>query len=425
MTRPRPKRRKAAALKPERRTLTIAALGSQGDGLAETPGGRVAIPYTLPGETVSALVAGSRGAADDILTPSPQRIDPICPHFGTCGGCTLQHLDDAVVSEWKRAQVVRALTHHGLDAAVNETITVAVAARRRAVFALKRVGRRAVFGFRERRAHRIVDLDACPILLPALAKALPGLRAFLAPLAPSRGEARVSVLVSETGLDVAVEDGLEPDGPGLAALSDAARRCGVARLTLDGTPAIIHQAPRLKMGTARVVPPPGAFVQAAEEAEIALAEAVVTGLMGAARIADLYAGIGTFSLRLAERAPVLAVEGDADALKALDDAVRQTDGLKPVRTDRRDLARDPLTATELRSFDGLVFDPPRAGAAAQATEIARSDIRHVVAVSCNPATFARDMRVLVDGGYRLSQVTPVDQFRFAAHIEVVAHLEKG
>lgn len=405
--------------------VRIDRLGARGDGVADRPDGPVYVPFTLPGE----VVRPGRDVAE-IVEASADRVAPVCRHFGTCGGCALQHLDPAATARWKRELVTTALRTKGLDGEIAETVTVPVAARRRAVLALARRGKATLLGFRTRASHDIVDLAECPVLVPEIASALPALRAVLAPLAPYAGgkgrrggaATTVSVLSTASGLDVAVDrPKAKPlDATTLAALARNAGNAGWARLTVDGETIAAFREPVLEIGPARVVPPPGGFVQAAFEAEAALAEIVCAALGETRRVADLYAGIGTFALRLAAASAVHAVESSDDALAALDAAARRTPGLKPVTVERRDLDRAPLTAAELKSFDGLVFDPPRAGAAAQVRELALSRIPVIAAVSCNPSTFARDARTLVDGGYRLDAVTAVDQFRFAAHVECVA-----
>jgi 23S rRNA (uracil1939-C5)-methyltransferase len=194
----------------------------------------------------------------------------------------------------------------------------------------------------------------------------------------------------------------------------------LARVCWDGEPVAMRRAPWLPMGKARVVPPPGAFLQATAEGEAALVAAVGQIVGDAARVLDLFAGCGTFALPLAERAQVVAVEGEAAMLAALGLAARGVPGLRPVRTVARDLFRRPLLPVELAAADAVVIDPPRAGAEAQARELAASRVARIAAVSCNPASFARDARILIAGGYRLEWVQPIDQFLWTGHVELVA-----
>ena len=417
--------------------LRIDRLGAQGDGVAQGPEGRgpegpLFVPYALPGERVRVAVeAGqSHGRLLAVLDPSPDRVLPICPHFGICGGCALQHLEEGAYLAWKRDQVGAALASRGLDVSIEPVRSVKLASRRRATFALARAPSGAVLGYHRRGSHDIFEVEACPVLVPQLEASLPKLKAALAGLAPVKGQARVSVTVSDAGLDVAVEDVSAALGAdrhaamAQASLARASMAAGVARLTLGGEVVMQRAAPSLTLSGAHIVPPPGAFLQASGAAEQILVELVSEGLGRAKRVADLFAGLGPFTLALAKGAAVDAFEQDADALAALAVAARATPKLKPVRVHMRDLFRTPLTAKELAAYDAVVLDPPRAGARAQATELAASSVAKIVAVSCNPGTLARDLRILVDGGYRITRVVPVDQFRFSPHIEVVAHLER-
>jgi 23S rRNA (uracil1939-C5)-methyltransferase len=422
--------------------LRIDRLGAQGDGVAQGPEGQgpegqgpegpLFVPYALPGERVRVAVeAGqSHGRLLAVLDPSPDRVLPICPHFGICGGCALQHLEEGAYLAWKRDQVGAALASRGLDVSIEPVRSVKLASRRRTTFALARAPSGAVLGYHRRGSHDIFDVEACPVLVPQLEASLPKLKAALAGLAPAKGQARVSVTVSDAGLDVAVEDAPHALGAdrcaamAQASLAQASMAAGVARLTLDGEVVMQRAAPSLTLSGAHIVPPPGAFLQACCAAEQILVELVGEGVGRAKRVADLFAGLGPFTLSLAKGAAVDAFEQDADALAALAAAARATLKLKPVRVHVRDLFRTPLTAKELAAYDAVVLDPPRAGARAQATELAASSVAKIVAVSCNPGTLARDLRILVDGGYRITRVVPVDQFRFSPYIEVVAHLER-
>lgn len=402
--------------------LTIEALGGQGDGLAHAPGGDVYVPYTLPGERVRAELAGDRGQVVEVLSRSPDRIAPVCAHFGVCGGCALQHMAGPAYLAWKHDQVVRAFRNRGVEVEVAPVVAVArPASRRRTVLAARRAGGGVLLGFHERGSGRIVDIRECSVLRPRLRALLPGLRELLALLLTRRGEAAVTVIETEAGPDVAVAGGREPEGPrALTALADLVERCDLARLTVDGETIVTRRPPVLRVGKAMVTVPPGGFVQAVADAEAELVSRAEAALQEVGRIADLFAGIGTFTLPLAARAEVTAVERDGAAVAALEAAVRGTGGLKPVQAVRRDLARDPLSRGELARFDAVLFDPPRSGARAQAEQLARSGVPRIVAVSCNPATLARDARTLLDGGYTLDRVEPIDQFVFSPHIEVFA-----
>lgn len=405
--------------------LHIERLGHRGDGIAERRAGRVYVPFSLPGETVLAEIEGDRARIVEMLGASPARARPVCRHFGVCGGCSVQHLRRPNYLAWKKDLVHQALAQRGLDVEVDAPLAVPPRSRRRAVFSARRVGRGVVLGYNERQTHRIVPVSECPVLLPQIEAALPVLSAWLAPLIPLKIPVRIAVTATATGLDIAL-DGPKPRPPAILAEVAARRPAGhdIARLSVAGEPVLSVAEPVVDVGGVDVALPPLSFLQAVALAETKMARLVGDWLSGASHVADLYSGIGTFALRLARHAPVLAVEGDAAALAALDAAARRAPGLKPVETLRRDLERQPLSDGELKRFEGLVFDPPRAGAREQAEQIARSPVARVAAVSCNPATLARDLRILVDGGYRLRRVVPVDQFLYSPHIEAVALLER-
>ncbi|WP_108681365.1 class I SAM-dependent RNA methyltransferase [Methyloceanibacter sp. wino2] len=404
--------------------LTIDRLGAQGDGIAETADGPVFVPFTLPGERVQAEMAPDGKHADciDVLDPSPDRIEPVCPHFGLCGGCALQHLDTPSYLAWKRELVVTALQSRGLDVAVEPTRAVPLGSRRRATFSLERRGKNVVLGYRRARSHDTIEIDTCPILSPRVLSVLPALKALLAPLLGGAHEARIAVTETDTGLDVAI-DGVQPPETALGKLAGAAEAQGIARLTA-GSEIVMLTPPMLQLGRAQVRLPAGSFLQASPAAEAEMVALVRDGVGKAKRVADLFCGLGTFSFALAERATVDGYESNVEALAALGDAARHTPKLKPIHGHRRDLFRDPLGWQELKPYDAVVFDPPRAGASAQAEQLAKSKVKRLVAVSCNPGTLARDLRLLVDGGYKIIRVVPIDQFLYSSHVEVVAHLER-
>ncbi len=405
--------------------LVIETLGSRGDGIAQGEDGPVYIPFTLPFERVRANVQGERGELLELVEASEERCEPICKHFGTCGSCSLQHLNIKVYLEWKREQVARAFLSRGLEVPVESVIPAQAGTRRRAVLAARRTRKDVLLGFSRRLTHQIVDMQECVVLRRRIVKVLPDLRDMLRALLSRKSEARVTILDTDGGLDVCIEGVREVNDPDLLMqMSEFSARFELARLTINGEVLATRQPPQLEFGGVPVVPAPGAFVQATSEAEEVLIRKVLAACEDASHIADLFSGSGTFSLPLARYGEVLAVEMDEEALGAIEMAVRQAQGLKPVRTLCRDLFHEPLSVKELNEFDAVVFDPPRAGARAQAEELAHSTVARVIAVSCNPATLARDVRILIDGGYRLSHVTPVDQFLFSEHIEVVAVLER-
>ena len=408
--------------------LVIGRLGSRGDGVADTEAGPVYVPYALPGESTE--VEPWPGHPDrrrlaKVEIASPDRIAPICPHFGVCGGCALQHLATARYRDWKRALVVAALQRAGLDVPVDDLIDAHGEGRRRAVLHARRSARDVLeVGFAALRAHHVVAIDRCPILAPALTGAIETAWDIAEVLASTRKPLDIQVTATHVGLDVDVRGSGPLTAPKTMALARVANRRNLARLTRHGEIVAQRTPPTLTVGPAEVVLPAGAFLQATSTGEAILAQRVVTYCESAAIVADLFCGVGPFALRLAERAKVTAVDNDEDAIAALRRAAAGTPGLKPVAIQLRDLSRRPLGQAELKRFDAVVFDPPRQGAEAQARELAASTVPTVVAVSCNPTTFARDARILVDGGYRLMQVVPVDQFLFSAHVEVVANFKK-
>lgn len=427
--RPRPGPRGARPVPAAAReaVLDIASMGARGEGVAAGDDGPIYAPFTLPGERVRAQVLGGRAGAVVVETPSPDRVAPACTVFGRCGGCQLQHWADQPYLEWKRDEVVRALERRRIDHPVDPIVAAWGEGRRRAAFHAQRAGREVQFGFIERGGARIVPFAACPVLAPALAEKLGDLRTLAAGFAPSRGEIVMQCLATTTGLDVAIKGAGRASGFDRARLEGAARLADtldLARLSFDGEVLVARRAPVVAIGPARVTPPPGAFVQATQAGEDVLGALVVEALAGAERVLDLFCGIGTFALRLAPHAEVHGVEGDAEMTAALKAAADAVGGLRGVSVERRDLLRAPLAALEIKRFDAVVFDPPRAGARLQAEQIGASKARKVVAVSCDPATFARDVRVLMDAGFALTKVTPVDQFRWTPHVEVAGVLER-
>ncbi|AGK57409.1 (uracil-5)-methyltransferase [Hyphomicrobium denitrificans 1NES1] len=403
----------------DERELLITRVGAQGDGFAESEGAPVFVPFALAGERVIADVDGERGRLLRVLQPSAERIAPICRHFGTCGGCAVQHMSSDAYRAWKRGLVASAFAARGLDVDVDELVEPG-GKRRRAVFSIERDDRGVVIGFHEAQSHVLVAIDECPVLEPKIVAALPALNALVAPLISKRG-ARLTVTLTNSGLDVlldGIERRLTPDIR--SRLASGASTLQLARLAVGNDVVVETLPPFLSFATADVVLPPGCFVQAVAEAEIEMARRILTAVGKVKTVADLFCGIGAFTLPLAARAKVLAFDGNQLAIEALRAAAKKATGLKPITARVRDLFREPLSPLELNEHDAVVFDPPRAGAEAQAQRLARSKVKTVVAVSCNPATLARDARQLVDGGYKIEFVTPVDQFVYSAHVEVVA-----
>ena len=408
--------------------LTIARMGHRGDGIADTNIGPVFVPYSLPGELVT--VERVSGHADrrhlvHVDKPSHERETPICKHFGVCGGCAMQHWSLAEYHLWKRELVVEALAHANLIAPVETLIDAHGQGRRRAVLHARRGARDILeVGFMAPRAHQIIAIDRCPVLAPGLDGAIPAAWAIAEMLKPTLKPLDIQVTATDSGLDIDVRGSGPLSSQRTTALAAIAGKHRIARITRHGELVVQSETPTLKIGLSHVPLPPGAFLQATVAGEAALARLVIGHVGAAKRVADLFCGIGTFALRLAERARVTAADSEAPAIKALERAVAMTSGLKAVQAEARDLFRRPLMAAELKGYDAVVFDPPRQGAEAQAQELAKSKVPVVVAVSCDAGTFARDARVLVEGGYKLVGVTPVDQFRYSAHVELVAKFER-
>ncbi|WP_171175253.1 class I SAM-dependent RNA methyltransferase [Ruegeria sp. HKCCD8929] len=398
-------------------SFTITRLGHQGDGIADGP---VYAPRTLPAEVVSGTLDGSQLTDVRIETPSGHRVKPPCRHYKSCGGCQLQHASDDFVADWKVGIVRNALAAQGLEAPMRPIHTSPERSRRRATIAVRRTKKGTLAGFHGRASDVITEIPDCHLLDPALIAAIPVAEA-LAVLGGSRkGVLAVTLTLSEAGLDVSVKGGKPLDGPLELALAQATEKHGLARLAWEDEVIAMREPPVQRFGTAEVVPPPGAFLQATKDGERALLRAVQEVVGGAKRVADLFAGCGTFSLPLAQGAEMHAVEGEAAMTEALDRGWRKTRGLKQLTTEARDLFRRPLMPDELAKFDALVLDPPRAGAEAQVAELAQARRPAIAYVSCNPVTFARDAKALTEAGYRLNWVQVVDQFRWSAHVELAA-----
>lgn len=413
-------------------TVTVDSLGAQGDGIVHGEDGPLFVGFALPGETVAIARVKNQGTIMSITVPSPDRVEPACRHFGpdgkggTCGGCTLQHLAAPAYRDYKRSLVVAALKSKGIDVPVGDLVEAQPGERRRVVFAARRTEKDLLIGFNQAESHHIVAIEECPIASPGILASLEALKRIGLAAALGSDPFRIGVLETLSGLDVAID--------GLKSVGDKQRRAitdtmvglrGVARVSLNGEIVLEPRRPLVDFGGVSVSPPPGAFAQATLPAEEAMARLTVEHIGKAKRIADLFAGTGTFSLRLARIGQVHAVESEDKAVKALDQAARNTQGLKAVTVEKRDLFRRPLMTQELKVYDAVVFDPPRAGAEAQCRELVRSTVKKIVAISCNPLTLARDLSILIEGGYRITSVTPIDQFLWTSHVEVVATLVKG
>jgi len=409
--------------------LVIDHVGHFGDGVALVDGANVYVPYTLEGETVEVgPVPGHHPDRRRLLAverASSERIAPFCRHFGVCGGCAIQHWESERYRAWKRDLVVETLAQAKLDCEVAPLLDAHGLGRRR-ITLHARIGPHDVLkvGFAAANSHDIIPVDRCPILDPGLNGALEAAWALAEPLISAGKPLDIQITATDNGLDVDVRGSGPLPASVIAALSRVAEQHRLARLTRHGELVLMRQPPTIAIGTARVTLPPGSFLQATVAGEETLAALVSGHCKRAKHIADLFCGVGPFALRLAVKSRISAFDSDAGAVTALQKAAMATSALKPVKAEPRDLFRRPLMAQELRDYDTVVFDPPRQGAQAQALQLAASKIPVVVAVSCNVATFARDARILVNGGFEIEGVTPVDQFRHTPHVELVARFKR-
>jgi 23S rRNA (uracil1939-C5)-methyltransferase len=406
--------------------LVIERLGHKGEGVARTEEGLVFAAFALPGETVLAEVEGERARVVDILEPSPDRIEAFCPHYGVCGGCAVQTLAAPAYAQWKRSLAETALRNAGLDWPVEPLIDAHGAGRRRVTFHARYEKGVARGGFMRARSHDLVEIDACPLLEPRLAGAPAAARALAQALAGRGRPLDLAVTAATGGLDIDIRGAGELEERETLALLELAEALDLARLANHGRLVTLRLPPGVMIGKTQVLPPPGAILQATAEGEAAIARLVAQGVgEKAKRVADLFCGVGAFALRLTAQAQVTAIDSDVAAVEALDRAARTARGLRPIIAQARDLFRRPLDPQELSRFDAVVFDPPRAGALAQAEALAASAVRRIVAVSCDPQSFARDAAVLSKGGYAAKFITPIDQFRHSPHLELVALFERA
>jgi 23S rRNA (uracil1939-C5)-methyltransferase len=405
--------------------LVIDHVGHLGDGVALAEGRSLFVPYTLGGETVE--VAATPGHHPDrrqlvqVERASAERVEPFCQHFGICGGCAIQHWDASHYRAWKRGLVETTLAQAKIECEVFPLVDAHGNGRRRITLHGHR-GTHDVLkvGFAAAHSHDVIPVDRCPILDPGLGGALDAAWALAEPLIGIGKPLDIQVTATDGGLDVDIRGSGPLPSAAIAALSQLAEKHALARLTRHGELVLMRQAPGVTMGKARVILPPGSFLQATVAGEGTLAALVAEHCRRTKHVADLFCGVGPFALRLAEKSRVSAYDSDAGAIASLQKAAASTSGLKPVRAEARDLFRRPLVAEELRDFDAVMFDPPWQGAQAQVERLAASKVPVVVAVSCNVATFARDARILIDGGYEIEGVTPIDQFRHTPHVELVA-----
>lgn len=416
------------------KTLTIDHLGREGDGVARTEEGPVFIPYTLPGETVRAYVDKDRGEIIEILEQSEDRIEPACRHFGTCGGCSLQHMKSESYLAWKRQQVENVLRKNGISFPVPDPIPVAPGTRRRAALSFKAAKDGVHIGFHARKSNEIVSPEECPILHPLLEeqlvprktgkKSISNLGRLAALAIRAKREDRMVVTLGQNGVTIEAT-GRSPGNNRQQQEEMWDATAPFWKVMLNNELASVDQGNDVvESGGFELSVPSGAFLQATSVAEAALVDHAVSFLKGCKSCADLFCGIGTFTLPMAKFATVLAVETEQTALDALNKTASRTKRIKRIKTLRRDLYKHPMSHIELKKIDGVLFDPPRAGASAQCEQLVKSGVGRVAAISCNPVSFARDARILIDGGFEMKSLQPVDQFLWSPHIELAATFER-
>ena len=396
---------------------TVEKLGHRGDGLIRSADATWAIPKILPGE----IVEINHGRLQQIITPSPDRISAFCKHYESCGGCKFQHWRAEPYAGWKRGLLLEALKTRNIKTEVDALVDAHGNGRRRVTLHVREQQGKWQAGFMEPKSHDLCAIDNCPVMVPALAKASTIAAAF----GPNLGACDVSVTAADNGLDVAIKAERKIVLRRLGAMNDIVRNHGILRLSVNGETHTSLADPMVTMGKASVTLPLQSFLQATQLGEATLGALVCENLTKSKSVADLFCGLGSFTFRLAEKTKVTAIDADRFAIKCLDAAARTTQSLKPITAQARDLFRAPLIATELREFDAVVFDPPRAGAEAQAQQLAKSTVKRVVAIACDIGNFTRDAAILIAGGYKLRRVTPVDQFKWTAHLEMVGVFERS
>ncbi|MEX6633193.1 class I SAM-dependent RNA methyltransferase [Hyphococcus lacteus] len=405
----------------------IEKLGARGDGLAMVDGKPIYIPYTVPNDKVEISFRGERGTVRSILNAGPDRVTAPCNYYGTCGGCLMQHVSEQLYMGWKRDIVVSALRREGFDEDVIVPLQHCTpASRRRAQFAIRKTKDTVLFGFNERGSSALTEISECIVLAPELDAAIHGLKAIATATPSQWRKFDMMATLCDNGIDVSITggDADEDDlGASLATLVEVARENNFIRLSIDDAPVVVFSEPVVRFGAVDVSIPPGVFLQASREGEQRLIDLVVPYLAAAKRVADLFSGCGTFSFAVDAHVDAFDIAGPA--IEALEIAARRSNLRHPTKAHRRNLFDRPLLPAELNSYGAVIFDPPRAGAQAQSAQLAKSNVPIIIGVSCNPTSFARDAAILREGGYELSHVTPVDQFVYAAHVELVGVFRKG
>ncbi|MDA9287498.1 class I SAM-dependent RNA methyltransferase [Amylibacter sp.] len=399
-------------------------LGQLGDGIIDTPNGEIFAPFTLPGEHIEGNVENGRVNSPKIIKPVSDRIKPACKHFKSCGGCSLQHASDTVISDWKIRKTQDALSQVNLHPEFRPIINSKAGSRRRATFAAKRTKKGALVGFHGRASDVIIEISECPISDPILLSGMPAFSQFAILGSSRKAVLRISATVSGNSLDVKIDNGKKLSATEISKFAQICNQFKILRLMWNDDVIAQSKPPSQKMGLADVIPPSGAFLQATKSGEAALIKTVLEIIGPSKRVVDLFAGCGTFALPISSKATVHALEGDVNMIAALDSGWRAAGGLHDIKSETRDLFRRPLMPDEFKKIDAIVIDPPRAGAVSQVVEIAKANVGRIAFVSCNPATFARDASILCNNGYNLDWVQVIDQFLWNPHIELVAQFTK-
>ncbi len=404
----------------------IKHLGTHAEGVASTLAGDYFIPFTLPGEVVTAQVEDRRGRLEKVIEPSEHRQKPLCKHYTKCGGCTMQHVKPEFYENWKREHVKGIFASRAITLPEDSTFWSApLKTRRRCRFSAQRTKKTVKVGFHGFRSNDIVDIEECFVLEPRITALIPAFRELLKGMLSRKGEGHVHVTMGEYGADILLKnvkwEGTPKERDRIAAFVHAHK---IARFAIDDDVIVTRVAPVILIDERPVHIFPGGFLQATQDSQNKMIEIIRAETAEVKNLADLYSGVGTFTIPTAQHSFVTAMENSQEALECLINTVRHSQRLKPIDVVERDLAREPLIIKELEAFDGVIFDPPRAGAMEQAEHLAVSDVPLVIAVSCNPKTLARDMRILLDGGYKLEAVSLIDQFLFSAHIEMIAIFRK-
>lgn len=405
--------------------FTIDHLGWHGDGVAIVDDQEIFVPFTLPDETVSGHIENGTCQNARILAPVTDRVKPICRHFKTCGGCNMQHCSDGYLADWKAQQVKNTLNLNHIETEFRPIHVSPARSRRRAVFEARRTKKSVEIGFHQRKSDLLVGVTECPLIDDKILVAFDAFKELVKIGCSRKSSIRIHVTTSQNGLDVDIENAKDITAEQIAIVAKISVDHKFARLSWNGETIALILPPAQQFGGTYVTPPPGAFLQATIKGENVLVAAATETLRDCKHVLDLFCGCGTFTLPLAKTADVHAVEAIEKMLEALHNGWRQANGLRQVTTAIRDLFYSPLLLDELKPYDGILIDPPRAGADQQVKILAKSNIPNISYISCNPATFARDAKTLIEGGYTLDWVQPVDQFRWSPHVELASQFTKS